>query len=128
MTSAPRLHRSWVQNGPGRSRVKSSTVMPSSAGGTGGATRGRGINVRAGTRVRFGSSDAYGMGGGGGAGALPKSKQSDISSARASRWFNGPRPKVPSQNFNTLTCEWRTLEMYPLFAYGLNTMHPTRGP
>src|SRR2546428_7733124 len=47
MTSAPRLQRSWVQNGPGRRRVKSRTVIPSRAAGTAAASRGRGMNLRA---------------------------------------------------------------------------------
>src|SRR3989442_8919593 len=128
MTSAPRLHRSCVQNGPGRRRVKSRTVMPSRAAGTAAASRGRGINLRARRIFPAPSCDAYGTCGGGGAGDWLKSKQSDISSALASRWFNVERPKFTSQNFNRLTCEWKTLETYPLLAYGLNTMHPTRGP
>src|SRR5947209_11831203 len=47
MTSAPRLHKSCVQNGPGRRRVKSRTVIPSRAAGMASASRGCGINLRA---------------------------------------------------------------------------------
>jgi hypothetical protein len=36
---------------------------------------------------------------------LPKSKQSNMSSDRASRWFNVARPKFTSQNLNKLTWE-----------------------
>src|SRR2546426_11138692 len=43
MTSAPRLHRSWVQNGPGRRRVKSRTTTPSREAGTGADTRRHGL-------------------------------------------------------------------------------------
>src|SRR2546427_5614016 len=45
MTSAPRLHRSWVQNGPGRRRVKSRTTTPSREAGTGADTRRHGLKV-----------------------------------------------------------------------------------
>ena len=53
------------------------------------ATRRCGIKVRA-SRMVLGpaSRRRYGTAGGGGAGLLPKSKQSDMSSARASRWFD----------------------------------------
>src|SRR5437016_10500875 len=92
------------------------------------ASRRCGIKVRAGRMIQHRSRERYGTAGGGGAGRLPKSKQSDMSSARASRGFRVARPKFTSQNFNRLTWEWRTLEMYPALAYGPNTMHPTRGP
>src|SRR2546426_11971437 len=71
MTSAPKLHRSCVQNGPGRRRVKSKTVMPSRAAGTAAASRGRGINLRAPRISPSPSFDTYGTGGGG-AGELAK--------------------------------------------------------
>ncbi len=53
---------------------------------------------------------------GGSAGARVKSKQSDMSSAFASRVFKGGKPKSVSQNFSRLTCECSALERYPLFA------------
>src|SRR3989441_7529732 len=47
MTSAPRFARSCVQNGPGRSRVKSRTTISSRGAAIGRASRGVGINLRA---------------------------------------------------------------------------------
>src|SRR6266702_5146834 len=64
---------------------------------------------------------------GGASGACLKSKQSAISSDAASRALSGCKPNVFSQNLTTLTCEWNALEI-PLFAYGLSTRQPTRGP
>src|SRR3989442_15238634 len=103
MTSAPRLHRSCVQNGPGRRRVKSRTVIPSRAAGTAAASRGRGINLRA--RVSVLLSGGYGTTGGAGVGDWRRSKQSVMSSAVASRLFNVGRPKFALQDFRRLRGE-----------------------
>jgi hypothetical protein len=43
------------------------------------------------------------------------SKQSDMSSDAASLAFSGVSPKVTSQNFTRLTCEWNAFEI-PVFA------------
>src|SRR5438093_10060383 len=45
MTSAPRLHRSCVQKGPGRRRVKSRTTTPSREAGTEADTKRHGLKV-----------------------------------------------------------------------------------
>src|SRR5438552_17411574 len=65
---------------------------------------------------------------GGGAGGREKSKQSDTSSAARSRALNGARPNVVAQNLSRLTCECRTLEMWPTLAYGLSTRQASRVP
>src|SRR3989442_15944051 len=49
--------------------------------------------------------------GGGWAGVCWKLKQSDMSSACASRWFNAGSPNRDSQNFTRLTCECKFFEM-----------------
>ena len=66
-----------------------------------GAGRGPGCGVGPGCGALFG----------GGAGCCLKSKQSDMSSDLASRALSDGRPKVVSQNFTRLTCEWKALEM-----------------
>src|SRR5712691_6183335 len=65
---------------------------------------------------------------GGPAALCVKSKQSLMSSAACTRWFNGGMSKICEATFNRLTCECRFFEVYPLFAYGLSTRQPTREP
>src|SRR5436853_2303333 len=74
------------------------------------------------------NTGGQGFGGAGWAGVCWKLKQSDMSSACASRWFNAGNPNRDSQNFSRLTCECNVFETYPLFAYGPNTKHGTRDP